>query len=330
MQHTDHATLNASEQLVVAAAAAAAPSVFNTQPWSFVFTDAGMEVHADPHDASMPTASAARDVRLSCGAAVFNARVALARRGHGSRVSVFPDEGDPLLVARVAVTDDAPDRALDELYRWLGSRRTNRYPFRPEGIPAAVLALLHDAARREGATLRLLEGEPEYQRMLTSIRHATWAEDDAVREDRGARLSPSARPPAIPVGNLGPVPRPGRPDDAPVRDMAQGLDLPGRGSAAFEPHPDLAVLETADDDPGAWIAAGQALQRLLLEATGHGIAASFANQPLEDAELRPDVASGAAHFGHPQMVLRLGYATQQPPIPPRRPLSQVIRESGAA
>ncbi|MFJ8887330.1 Acg family FMN-binding oxidoreductase [Streptomyces sp. NPDC102402] len=329
MRHTGHVTLNASEQLVVAAAAAAAPSVFNTQPWSFTFTEDGMEVHADPHDAWMPTASAARDVRLSCGAAVFNARASLARRGHGSRVSVLPDAGDPLLVARIAVTDAAPDPVLDELYRWVDSRRTNRYPFRPEGVPADVLALLHDAARREGATLRLLEAEPEYQRMLTSIRHATWTEDEDVREDRDARLSPRAEEPAIPVGNLGPVPRGGRPDDPPVRDMAVGLDLPGRGSAAFEPHPDLAVLETSDDDAGSWIAAGQALQRLLLEATGHGIAASFANQPLEDAELRPDVSGGAAHYGYPQMVLRLGYATEQPPASPRRPLSQVIRRTAA-
>ncbi|MFD5876609.1 Acg family FMN-binding oxidoreductase [Streptomyces sp. NPDC060322] len=324
MQYTDHAVLNASEQLVVAAAAAAAPSVFNTQPWSFAFADGGLEVRADPDDASIPTASAGRDVRLSCGAAVFNARVALARLGHGSLVSVLPDAGDPLLVARVTLTGDAPDPALDELYRWVDSRRTNRYPFRPEGVPAGVLALLHDAARVEGATLRLLDGEPEYQRMLTTIRRAVWTEDESVRDDREARLSPGAGGPAIPVGNLGPVPRRELPDDPPVRDMAEGLALAGRGSAAFEPHPDLAVLETADDDPGSWVTAGQALQRLLLEATGHGVAASFANQPLEDAGLRPDVSGGAAHYGSPQMVLRLGYPTAQPPVPPRRPLSEVF------
>ncbi|WP_329035872.1 nitroreductase family protein [Streptomyces sp. NBC_00178] len=324
MQHTVHAMLNTSEQLVVAAAAAAAPSVFNTQPWSFVFADGAFEVRADPDRASMPTASAARDVRLSCGAAVFNARVALARLGHGSEVSVLPDAADPLLVARVALTGGKPDPALDGLYRWVGSRRTNRYPFRPEAIPAGVLARLHDAARREGATLRLLDAEPEYQRMLTSIRRATWTEDEAVRDDRDARLSSRTDTPAIPAGNLGPVPRRELPDDPPVRDMAEGLALPGRASASFEPHPDLAVLETADDDPAAWITAGQGLQRLLLEATGHGIAASFANQPLEDAELRPEVSDGAAHYGCPQMVLRMGYATTQPPASPRRPLNEVV------
>ncbi|MFF4245044.1 hypothetical protein ACFYY2_11290 [Streptomyces sp. NPDC001822] len=160
--------------------------------------------------------------------------------------------------------------------------------------------------------------------MLTSIRRATWTEDEEVRADRDARLSSRTGSPAIPAGNLGPVPRRELPDDPPVRDMAEGLDLPARTSASFEPHPDLAVLETADDEPAAWIHAGQALQRLLLEATGHGIAASFANQPLEDADLRPEVSDGAAHYGCPQMVLRMGYATAQPPASPRRPLNEVV------
>ncbi|MEV0009987.1 hypothetical protein AB0M10_14755 [Streptomyces sp. NPDC051840] len=329
MQHTGHATLNASEKLVVAAAGAAAPSVFNAQPWSFTFTDDGLEVRAESRDAALPTASAARDVHLSCGAAVLNSRVALARLGHASRVSVLPDPGEPLLVARVRVTAGVPDASLDELYRWVDSRRTNRYPFRPERIPARVLTLLHDAARQEGATLRLLDGEPAYQRMLTSIRRATWTEEEAVRDDREARLSPDSGVSVIPPANLGPVPRRELPDDPPVRDMAEGLDVPGRGSAAFERHPDLAVLETADDGPEAWIGAGQALQRLLLEATGHGVVASFANQPLEDAWLRTEVAAGAAHHGHPQMVLRMGYATARPPAAPRRPLDEVVRYADA-
>ncbi|MFG2431901.1 hypothetical protein [Streptomyces sp. NPDC048590] len=54
MQHTGHAALDASEKLVVAAAGAAAPSVFNAQPWSFTFTDDGLEVRAESRDAGRP------------------------------------------------------------------------------------------------------------------------------------------------------------------------------------------------------------------------------------------------------------------------------------
>ncbi len=296
------------------------------RPWLFTTGPHGVDVHADPRRAPAGTASAERDVYLSCGAAVFTVRAALARLDREVRVSVLPEPRDPLLVARVTVTGDGGDPDAAELYRWVGDRRTNRYPFRPEPVPAGVLALLGAAAEREGATLRRLDAEPEYQRVLTLIRRASLAEDDAVREDRADRLT-TGLPPAVPVENLGPLPRRDGPDDGAVRDLVPGLELPGRGTADFEPHPELAVLETAGDDPASWVAAGQALQRLLLEATGHGVAASFANQPLEDAELREEVSSSAAHFGHPQMVLRLGYPLTRPPATPRRPQHEVLRRA---
>jgi nitroreductase len=314
-------------QAAVAAAGAAAPSVFNTQPWSFAVGPGGLDVYAEPGRASLPTASAQRDVHVSCGAAVLNARAALARLGYGARVSVLPDAGDPLLVARITVTDEAPDHVLGRLCGWVHLRRTNRYPFAPEPLPADVVALLHDAAGQEGASLRLLDREPEYQRVLSLIRRATCDEEAAVREDRVARLSPGSAPSVIPVGSLGPVPRRGGNDEPPVRDMAEGADLAGRTHADFEPHPDLAVLETSGDDPASWVAAGQALQRLLLTAAEHAVAASFANQPLEDAGLRDDVSASAAHYGHPQMVLRVGYPRTQPPPTPRRPLSEALRRA---
>ncbi|MFI9495182.1 Acg family FMN-binding oxidoreductase [Streptomyces halstedii] len=323
MPHPAH-VLDAQEQSTLVTAAAAAPSVLNTQPWSFTAGPAGIEVHADPGRAPAATASAARDVHLSCGAAVFNARVALARLGRGARTDVLPDAGDPLLVARVTVADEPPDPELEALHHCVGRRRTNRYPFRPQAVPAGLMLLLYDAAAWEGATLRALDEEPEYQRVLTLIRKATWTEDERAREDRAALLGAGSGPPVLPVENLGPVPR-GLSDGPAVRDLADGLDLPGRGTAAFEQHPTLAILETDDDDPVSWVAAGQALERVLLEATGRGVAASFANQPLEDAELRDDVSSSAAHFGHPQMVLRLGYPLTVPPAAPRRPETDVLR-----
>ncbi|AEN09072.1 MULTISPECIES: hypothetical protein [unclassified Streptomyces] len=326
MPYPDHA-LDVPEQTAVAAAAASAPSVLNSQPWLFTTGPQGVEVHADPRRAPTATASAQRDVYLSCGAALFTVRAALARLDRAVRVSVLPEAGDPLFVARVTVTGDGGDPEAAALYRWVGDRRTNRYPFRPEPVPAGVLALLSGAAEHEGATLRRLDAEPEYQRVLTLIRRASLAEDDAVREDRTDRLTTGV-PPAVPVENLGPVPRRDGTDSGAVRDLAPDLALPGRGTAAFEPHPELAVLETAEDGPASWVAAGQALQRLLLEATGHGIAASFANQPLEDAELREEVSSSAAHFGHPQMVLRMGYPLTRPPAAPRRPQHEVLRRVG--
>ena len=108
-------------------------------------------------------------------------------------------------------------------------------------------------------------------------------------------------------------PRPGRhtPDSAlgphdpsratPVRDFG----TPATDYAWFEETPQLAVLSTATGTPLGWLRAGQALQRVLLTATVHGIAASPLTQPLEtaDAWLVRDPGSASES---PQMILRLG------------------------
>ncbi|CAL9653551.1 hypothetical protein SUDANB23_06676 (plasmid) [Streptomyces sp. enrichment culture] len=41
------------------------------------------------------------------------------------------------------------------------------------------------------------------------------------------------------------------------------------------------ALATGKDDPFTWLLSGQALQRLLLQAAGHGVMAAFHTHPLE-------------------------------------------------
>ena len=60
---------------------------------------------------------------------------------------------------------------------------------------------------------------------------------------------------------LGPIPEN---PSTPHRDLAGGRRIRGRGFAVFEQDPTLAVLTTPNDDVGAWIDAGQALERVLL------------------------------------------------------------------
>ena len=60
--------------------------------------------------------------------------------------------------------------------------------------------------------------------------------------------------------------------------------------------------------PAAWLAAGQALGRLLLTATVHGLAASPMTQALEVPDTRSRLAAELGLVGHPQMVLRVGRA----------------------
>jgi hypothetical protein len=87
--------------------------------------------------------------------------------------------------------------------------------------------------------------------------------------------------------------------------------------------PVLALISTDDDTPGSWIAAGQAMQRLLLVATSAGVSASFLNPAIEVPTLRPKLAGVFNARGLPQVLLRLGHGYLPAPEA-RRPVREVL------
>jgi hypothetical protein len=87
--------------------------------------------------------------------------------------------------------------------------------------------------------------------------------------------------------------------------------------------PLLAVLSTYGETPADWLLAGQALQRLLLVACQHGLQASYLNQPIQVAALRPAIQSMIAG-GVPQIILRVGYPCRDIAPTARRPLDEFI------
>jgi nitroreductase len=291
------------------AAAVAAPSMHNTQPWHFrVRRAAGIiEVHADPERALRYGDPSGRAIHIACGAALFNLRMAATVAGRQPVVTLVPDPGQPLLLATVRLAGPCRAQPAErELHAAIARRHTNRNPFSGRQVPAGVLAELTEAAR----VLRLARdaerdqlADPAYRQEL-----AQWAGGTRDRE-------------GIPGSALGPRSVDGR---APVRDF-RPAQLRPRSYALFERAPRLAVLSVHSAGKADWLRAGQALQRVLLTATCRGISASPLTQPLEtaDAWLVRDSRSGTEQ---PQMILRIGYGT---PVPgaPRRPVSEVLDEA---
>ena len=232
---------------------------------------------------------------------------------------------EPTLVALVEVDHRHRPRqpgALDHLYPAIEARRTNRRPFRSRRIAASVLATLTEAARTEGATVRIYDDPDEVSRLISLLHDAELVEhsDPARGIENQAWVGGRHRVDGVPLSALGPRPTQRR---AAYRDL--GYPVGGvRDHAAFEAAPTLAVLSTAHDTPADWVRAGQALERLLLEATSAGLAASFLNQPLEQEQLRWLVRSPRTGVGHSQMILRLGYGDEVPATP-RRPPEQLLR-----
>jgi nitroreductase len=311
------------DQALVVLAAGSAPSLHNTQPWQFELIDDHLLLCADPGRALRVSDPTARALYISCGAALFSARVALRALGYEPRVRQLPHPEYRFTV--LAVIDSAsgppPTTAECELYEALWRRRTNRGPFSNERVPESVLALLRQAADQERASLRVLDGR-DTARVLTLAREAgQQLSADRAHQAELREWIASGQPDGIPVEAL-PM-RPGR-HPSPVRDADFLAAAPEpRPRAVYETYPQLAALTTHNDEPEDWLQAGQALQYVLLVATAFGLSASFFYHLVERDDMHAEESEWWPWPENRQMVLRLGYGS--PPVPvPRRPLADIM------
>ncbi|MDN0200030.1 nitroreductase [Streptomyces sp. S.PNR 29] len=312
------------------AEATAAPSLHNAQPWSFRFVTGEnlLLLRADLDRALRRADPGHRALHIGCGAALFNLRVAAAHAGSAPQIHLLPEPADPLLLA--AVRFDGPagraeDDDLARLHPAIGQRHTSRYPFDEKKIPEDLRSALREAAAREGAEL-LFPGPWHVESLLELVHDAESRDalDAGGREDlhRWTRLGPEAdvATDGVPEYAFGPRRSSGK---APLRDFAGRRPVADRGTTAFEQHPHLALLSTRGDTPADWLLAGQALERVLLEATLAGLATSLTSHPLETPDLRLLARDPLSGTGHVQMVLRIGHGPHGPATP-RRPIRDVL------
>ncbi|GIE82318.1 nitroreductase [Actinoplanes philippinensis] len=303
-------------------AATLAPSLHNSQPWRFRISDGVVDVFADPGRRLDVLDPGGRELMISVGAAVFTLRLRILADGLRPSVAYFPDAERPDLVARVTTGEPvaAPDETL-RLAAAIEHRHTNRQPFARATIPADVLDALRAAAVAEDATLTV--ANPVSRNAIIALSQVA---DRRLRAAGGyraelARWTTHRQPhrDGVPHTAAGPW---DALETMPIRDFGLLRPAPARPTEAFEPYPVIMVLATAGDDRAAWLAAGQALQRVLLTATWHNLATTPISQPVEIPAIREQLTdTGAGVWA--QMVLRAGYG--RPTVAtPRRPLGDVI------
>lgn len=317
----------------VVAAAVWAPSVHNTQPWRFTAGGQQISLHADAERQLHVADPDGREMMISCGAALFTARLALRSLGYIPGTYVLPDPGQPLLVARVSWQRRAARTEFEqELFGLVRQRRTHRGGFDPVPLPPNLLATLREGATRYGAMLRIVADDGRRAALAAAVETAERAERlDSERVRELARWAPapgSARTDGVP-----PTAYPARAEhtdpDFPGRDFAHGhrWGQPPLSSAHwFRSTGVVGLLTTAHDRPVDWINAGQALQRILLTATACGVAAALHTQPLEFGWLRESIRTRLSDGAYPQLVLRFG-AVIQAAVSVRRPPDDVLSAS---
>lgn len=306
-----------------------APSSHNTQPWRFKLDEEGLWLLADRTRSLAASDPYDRELIISCGAALMNLRVAFAHFGCPVQIQTFPFKIEPDVLAHMQPNPGAQQPpALSPLLGEIARRTTNRRVYTGECLPASVCNQLQAAARDEGVELNIVErldtrrqlaaliargdeaqfADPGFRHELASWLHSNRAYDGMPAYAPGSSALLDA---TVPIKGLV------------VRTFDMGERIAAQHEALAQGSPTLACISTDMDDRQAWLAAGQALQRILLTASAAGLDASFLNQPIEVAALRMQLQEIIGGAAYPQILLRIGKSDKQPHTA-RRPVEDVL------
>jgi hypothetical protein len=168
---------------------ALAPTESNWQPWYFRLADMHVELMSELNPALEAVDPDRREFMIGCGAALLYLELALKHFGCLGRVTLFPDLGQPALVARVhfgfGCERDPQERLLFEA---MPETRANVSPLGETPVSETMLAVLEHAAAGERGWLDYVHDGASLQQVL----EVTLADDfwnGAVEPDSGPAAS---------------------------------------------------------------------------------------------------------------------------------------------
>lgn len=258
-----------------------APSIFNQRPWDLRRV-AGDRVNLYSTPVEDLGRLLPREVVISCGAALYNLRLAIEVAGRKPSVWLLPGlspgsgllttvASEETLLASIEVMQgrpNPPSTADQELYEALWLRRTYRGPYQYVPVPPPILVEMEIAAARERCWLRVL---PKSQ-CRQALRAVASANKKISQEKRLAERLYKLN--LVQPAEFGPTPAGKSGEKAPV--TRPDFWRPGeyawfedrlRTPPVARRRPQLMALSTDDDRPLDWLRAGEAMQHGLLNGT---------------------------------------------------------------
>lgn len=301
-----------------------APSYHNSQPWRWVLVDDVLQLHLD-RDHLVATDTSGRQALISCGAVLDHLQVAVAAAGWHADIERFPDpdNGNHLasihFTAMVTVTPGHCHRADAIL-----GRRTDRLPYRaPDDWPIFVEALAARISDSDAYVDSIDISDHDqlvHASELTDLLHlyngayhaelnwwtASFAINDGIPKSALVSAAESDR---VEIARSFPV-----------------ADHQNRRPQIAHDQAQILVISARDQTAANILRSGEALSKVLLEATMTGLATCTLTH-LTEHQATSNIVSVLTGRPLPQVLIRVGVAPtlEDPPPPtPRRPLADVL------
>ena len=302
-----------------------APSVFNTQPWTWRVAGDTLELYADAARKLDSTDPEGRLLILSCGAALHHARIALAAAGWAATVERYPDSSRPEMLARIRLGDEVPpDPEAQRMAAAIPRRRTDRRAFGEREVTEFELTKLRRFVESEGAYLHVVRPDQVVMLAISSeLAGGAELNDPAYRADLNKwttrpGFAGDGVPPATAV----------QPElrRVPTRDFTPEATAGLSAGAAHDQGAAFVIVFGNDDQPENLLRGGEALSALLLLATADGLGTAPLSDAVEVEWPRHLLRGLLADIGEPYLVVRLGYvvASEALPSSPRRAAADAI------
>lgn len=300
-----------------------APSVHNTQPWTWCLEIDRIRLYADRSRQLPVEDPTGRNLTISCGAALHHLQFAAAALGWDTLVQRVPDPTEPDLFADVRLLRGAPSATAAEDLAVLRRRCTDRRRFTSWPVPEPLLEGLAEEAAEQGAVAEpVVDVAARFRLELLAGRAQSVRDVDfvATREQSHWVDRPGADgvPLAVLPADQGTLPRRSR----------FGPGIVEETRAVVESGDGVIAIGGTDNAEG-WLRTGEGLSALWLRGTRVGLSIVPLSLPIEvdgvRGEVRDAVLRGAFS---PHLLVRIGWQAigrSELPRTPRRPLTDVLQ-----
>jgi hypothetical protein len=332
--------------LGMVAAAILAANPHNSQSWMFAVTPTTVDVFADLTRRTGALDPFGREQMIGLGCATENLVLAAEARGYRATVAFMPQPSDPTHAASITLAPGPV--ATSASYDAIGMRHSNRGPYTSQAVSTGALTNLSaQAVGLPGVSVQWFTTAVEMATMSALLNDAAGAvigdqqqSEDAFAWFRNDRADIDAYRDGLTLDGQGLAPlmlslaKLAPPTSREAGDafwLDQTLTVHTRTAAAYG-----VITATDVASPEQRLTGGRLLQRIHLAATAEGIALQHMNQVTE--RIDRELALGAEASFAPRLqalrapatdsvlsTFRVGYASRDALLSPRRPVSAVTR-----